>query len=145
MGLIDPDVLDSLTDKLSAAGKVISGKAKEVAGVAKTNVQIAQEEKRLRTAYRELGVYIFEKSGIEADEAMAPYFEAISEAKANIDKLKSADEEETEGEDDEEPEPAAGEEASDAAECASEQVCPTCKSVISAQLIYCPNCGMKVK
>ena len=27
----------------------------------------------------------------------------------------------------------------------TERVCPVCKSVVSAQLIYCPKCGEKLK
>lgn len=168
MAIFDQDFFDTLTDKLAATGKVISEKAKEVTDSAKTSLQIAQEEKNLRTAYRQLGEYIYEKSGIEADGAMAPYFAAIADAKQKIEQLKAApektaekncectgegdcgcggdcdcgcdcDEEEAEVEEDAEPTASAPEQD------APERVCPGCKSVVSSQLIYCPECGDKLK
>ncbi|MBQ8814753.1 MAG: hypothetical protein IJZ85_09695 [Lachnospiraceae bacterium] len=164
MAIFDHDFFDELTDKLASTGKVISEKAKEVTDSAKTSLQIAQEEKNLRAAYRQLGMYIYEKSGIEADEAMAPYFAAITEAKLNIETLKRADKkaakpevwDEDEPEDDDveeelkevQPEVVAEETAETAVQTGqepAERVCPMCKSVVSAQLIYCPKCGEKLK
>lgn len=161
MAIFDQDFLDALTDKLASTGKAIGQKAKEVTDSAKTSLQIAQEEKKLRGAYRQLGMYVYEKSGFEPDEGMTLYFSAIAEAKANIEALKNEQEKEAaeaKAEDDGEEAPAgaeSGEEAPAAAEPdaepavpeqePAERVCPMCKSVISAQLIYCPKCGEKLK
>jgi len=156
MAFFDHDFFDELTDKLASTGKVISEKAKELTDSAKISLQIAQEEKKLRAAYRQLGMYIYEKSGIEADEEMAHYFAAITEAKLNITNLKCAenaeeaedvevdetDSAESESEMEEETvEESAAENTQEHIEC----VCPVCKSVVSAQLIYCPKCGEKLK
>ncbi len=161
MAIFDHDFFDELTDKLALTGKIIGEKAKEVTDSAKTSLQIAQEEKKLRTAYRQLGMYVFEKSGMQADEAMKPYFAAISEAKANIESLKASDrktEKEAEPEEadecdepdddsDDEPEDsqAGAESGGQAEQEPAERVCPVCKSVVSSQLIYCPKCGEKLK
>lgn len=168
MAIFDQDFFDALTDKLAATGKVISEKAKEVTDSAKTSIQIAQEEKNLRTAYRQLGEYIYEKSGIEADGAMAPYFAAIADAKQKIEQLKASQEKtpECSGEADDDcdcddcdcgddcgcgcggvkEEAKAAESTTTASEQeAAERVCPGCRSVVSAQLIYCPKCGNKLK
>ena len=161
MAFFDHDFFDELTDKLASTGKVISEKAKELTDSAKVSLQIAQEEKKLRAAYRQLGMYIYEKSGIEADEEMAPYFAAITEAKLNITNLKCAERAE-EAEDVEVTEDDVTETTETEAETVMteemveepapeteqdpiERVCPMCKSVVSAQLIYCPKCGEKLK
>lgn len=163
MAIFDHDFFDELTDKLASTGKIISEKAKEVTDSAKTSLQIAQEEKKLRAAYRQLGMYIYEKSGIEADEEMAAYFAAITEAKLNITNLKCAEKTEDVVEDvevdsvdfTESPE-ADVQETEDSvfsevesevqsSQEPAERVCPMCKSVVSAQLIYCPKCGEKLK
>lgn len=167
MAIFDQDFFDTLTDKLAATGKVISEKAKEVTDSAKTSLQIAQEEKNLRTAYRQLGEYIYEKSGIEADGAMAPYFASIADAKQKIEQLKNAQEKKPECSEAEDEcdcdcngdcdcddncdcgctaaEEAVKEEPVVAPEQEAECVCPGCKNVVSSQLIYCPNCGDKLK
>lgn len=166
MAIFDHDFFDELTDKLASTGKVISEKAKEVTDSAKTSLQIAQEEKKLRAAYRQLGMYVYEKSGIQADSEMEKYFSAITETKLNITNLKCAekkseeaeevetediieDDSDAEGEQGEvQPETVAEETAAPEAQTEqelAERVCPMCKSVVSAQLIYCPKCGEKLK
>lgn len=144
MAFFDQDLLDTVTDRLASAGRVISEKAKEVTDSAKTSLQIAQEEKRLRTAYRVLGMYVYEKSGIEADEGMAPYFEEIRAAKTALEELKkggASGSEEAPG-----PEADKADRPGDNAEQEADgQVCPACGNVISAQLLYCPRCGHKLK
>lgn len=165
MAIFDQDFFDTLTDKLAATGKVISEKAKEVTDSAKTSLQIAQEEKNLRTAYRQLGEYIYEKSGIEADGGMAPYFAMIADVKEKLDQLKNAQEKAPEkscdcAEDDDCDceddcdcdcdEAKAEAQETEATASAPEQepaerVCPGCKSAVSPQLIYCPKCGEKLK
>ena len=155
MAFFDHDFLDELTDKLASTGNVISEKAKELTESAKVSLQIAQEEKKLRAAYRQLGMYVYEKSGIEADEEMASYFAAITEAKLNITNLKCAeDTEEAEDvemdeSDVETVEPELDDDVEESAEEAEqelvERVCPVCRNVVSAQLIYCPKCGGKLK
>lgn len=160
MAFFDQDFFDELTDKLASAGKMISGKAKEVTDSAKTSLQIAQEEKKLRGAYRQLGMYIYEKSGIAVDDALAPYFDAISAAKLNIVALKSAEVkgetcQETDEDDCDEEDSVVEEVIEEVAEAVeevvepvigeAERVCGGCKSVVSSQLIYCPKCGAKLK
>lgn len=162
MAIFDQDFLDTLTDKLAATGKAISVKAKEVTDSAKLSLQIAQEEKNLRAAYRKLGEYIYEKSGIETDGASAPYFGAITEVKQKLEQLKKVQEkapeyadddcddcdcdcdDECECEDNCDCDCGAKTEA-EAEASATEQVCSGCKSVVSAQLLYCPKCGNKLK
>lgn len=166
MAIFDQDFFDELTDKLASTGKVISEKAKEVTDSAKTSLQIAQEEKKLRAAYRQLGMYVYEKSGIQADGEMERLFTAITEIKLNITNLKCAEKKTEEAEDvevgdtdeddgdyegeqgDGQPETVVEESAEPAAQPEqepAERVCPMCKSVVSAQLIYCPKCGKKLK
>lgn len=160
MAIFDQDFLDTLTDKLAATGKAISVKAKEVTDSAKLSLQIAQEEKNLRAAYRKLGEYIYEKSGIETDGASAPYFGAITEVKQKLEQLKKAQEKAPEYADDDcdcdECDCDDDCDCDDECDCdcsakaeaetsATEQVCSECKSVVSAQLIYCPKCGNKLK
>lgn len=165
MAIFDHDFFDELTDKLASTGKVISEKAKEVTDSAKTSLQIAQEEKKLRAAYRQLGMYVYEKSGIQADGEMEKYFTAITEAKLNITNLKCAEKKADESEevkvdevdeDDSDTEDEQGGQAETVVEGIvepvaqpeqepAERVCPMCKSVVSSQLIYCPKCGEKLK
>lgn len=162
MAIFDQDFFDTLTDKLAATGKAISEKAKEVTDSAKLSLQIAQEEKNLRAAYRKLGEYIYEESGIETDGASAPYFAAITEVKQKLEQLKKVQEKTPEyAEDDCDCDDGDGDceddcDCDDACDCdcsaeaetevdATEQVCSECKSVVSAQLIYCPKCGNKLK
>ena len=163
MAIFDQDFFDTLTDKLAATGKAISEKAKEVTDSAKLSLQIAQEEKNLRAAYRKLGEYIYEKSGIETDGASAPYFAAITEVKQKLEQLKKVQEKAPEySEDDCDcdeqdcdcdcecddcdcEDDCDGSAEAEAEAFATEQVCAGCKSVVSAQLIYCPKCGNKLK
>jgi len=166
MAIFDQDFFDTLTDKLAATGRVISEKAKEVTDSAKTSLQIAQEEKNLRAAYRQLGEYIYEKSGIEPDGGMAPFFAMIEDVKEKLEQLKNGQEKTCNcgndgGCDDDcdcgcdgdcdcdcdgdcEQEEVSEVEVAPEQESA-ERVCPKCRSVVSSQLIYCPKCGDKLK
>ncbi|MDL2225609.1 hypothetical protein LJC20_05375 [Eubacteriales bacterium OttesenSCG-928-M02] len=82
------DVFDKLGEKITEAGKAIASKAKELTDVASIRTSINEEEKKILSAYQDMGLLYYEKhkaDGEEAETDFAPYLTTVSDAKEAIE------------------------------------------------------------
>lgn len=150
---------DSLGDKLNVMGKGIADKAKEVSDLSKLNSQIREEERKVQTAYQEMGEQYyklhkddptpdFSENILAVDASLAQ----IAQLKAEVQKLKGvctcancgAEVSATAqfcsscGAKIEHP----VEEAP--AEEAAAHTCPNCGAAVEEDAVFCPECGNKI-
>lgn len=78
---------DTLGETITSTGKVVGSKTKEAAETAKLNLQIAQEEARLKKAYEALGEAYFKNHENDMPEQYAVYAVDIRESAARLDSL----------------------------------------------------------
>ena len=76
--------LDDFSKKASAAGKMAIEKTKDFADIAKLNSNISDEEKKINTAYSEIGKQYFENHQNDFEECFAAQFSAIRESQEKI-------------------------------------------------------------
>ena len=149
---------DSLGDKLNVMGKGIADKAKEVSDLSKLNTQIREEERKVQSAYQEMGEQYyklhkedptpeFSENILAVDASLA----RIAQLKAEIQKLKGV---------------------CTCANCGAEvpvtaqfcsscgakiehpvveetpaaeaHTCPNCGAAVEADAVFCPECGGKI-
>ncbi len=60
------DFLNKAKESLTMAGKEITQKASDMSGIARANLQLREDEKKLREAFRKLGEQFFEEHPEEA-------------------------------------------------------------------------------
>ena len=68
--------------KIADAGKDVSDKVKKVADLVCLKQKLASEERKLQTAYMEIGKLYYEKHEGEIDEEYIPLFEDVAAAAA---------------------------------------------------------------
>lgn len=148
--------LDDFSKKASAAGKKAIAKTKDFADVARLNSNISDEEKKINTAYSEIGKQYFENHQNDFEECFAPQFSAIRESQEKIKELeqqivdikgviKC---------------PSCGAEvpktaafcaacgnaiAREAVDVTTEKKCPSCGQTIENGAAFCMNCGAKLE
>lgn len=151
------DFFNELGSKLSMTGKTVADKAKDLTEITRLNAKVVSEESKLNKAYAEIGkLYYAECRGemadayAEAAETIRTALAEIASAKEQINVLKGvrtcAQCGREMGKNDlycgscgAKNEPAAEE-----APKSKDQVCPVCKSIVPADLQYCPTCGEKL-
>ncbi len=163
------DFFDTLGETVASAGKVISHKTKEVAGSTKLSLQISQEEAKVKKAYAALGEAFYGDHSEDMPEQYAIYAADVKECLDRLNALKKdkqilknqkrcvkcgalmPNEDKFCGKcgaeneilvKDEEPEEKEEETAEEEGET---RVCPSCQAKVSAELIYCPECGEKLQ
>lgn len=108
-----------LGETISATGKDVSQKARELTEIAKLNMDVKAKEDFVTKQYMEIGKQYFELH--KGDEE--PFFEEIGLIKdslAEIEQLKS-----------------------DIAELKGKKKCPECGAVVEQDSAYCSKCGAK--
>ena len=151
---------DNLGDKLNVMGKGIADKAKEVSDLNKLNSQIREEERKVQSAYQEIGEQYyklhkddptpdFSENILAVDASLAQ----IAQLKAEVQKLKGVCTCANCGA--EVPataqfcshcgakieHPVAEETEAPAAEA---HTCPNCGATVEADAVFCPECGGKI-
>lgn len=79
---------DTLSETLTSTGKVVGSKTKEAAEIAKLNLQITQEEARLKKGFEVLGEAYFKNHENDMPEQYAVYAADIRESSARLDSLR---------------------------------------------------------
>lgn len=113
--------LDDFSKKASAAGKKAIAKTKDFADVAKLNSNISDEEKKINTAYSEIGKQYFENHQNDFEECFATQFSAIRESQ---EKIKEFEQQIVD---------------------IKGVICPSCGQTIENGAAFCMNCGAKLE
>lgn len=79
---------EKIGEKLTNAGKDVAKKTKELADIAKLNMQISNEEDNIKNKYFEIGKLYYESFSSSPDEKFVEFCSSISESKNKIDTLK---------------------------------------------------------
>ncbi len=82
------DFFEKIGDTITAKGKEVSGKAKDLAEIANLRGQIATCEEVIRKNYVEIGRLYYEREGLEPEEEYEAFCRAISNAKTGIEALE---------------------------------------------------------
>lgn len=114
---------DDLGKKLSAAGQEVLQKTKDTAEGIKLNTQLAEEEKKIKKIYTEIGRLYYERFGDCYDACFEAAIEEINQAKAKIAKLNEQ-----------------REKAKSAELC-----CPACGAKAEPDNLFCSSCGAKIE
>lgn len=113
------DILSKLGETLSATGKEVSQKAKDLTGLAKLNMDIRAKEEYVLRHYTEIGRQYYEMHKDDVD----PFFEEmklITDAKREIERLKAQ-----------------------IGELKGQKTCPSCGNVMDIENAFCAKCGEK--
>lgn len=107
--------------RIAGVGKDVSEKVRETADVVRLRQKMNEEERKLQSAYVELGKMLYEKQEGEIDEELIPYFERITEARAAVNELKN-----------------------NINQLKNQVECPQCGAVMGMDAAFCSQCGAKM-
>ena len=111
------DKFDNLRDKVVAAGKDVSEKAKETAAMAKLQTQISVEKNKLKGLYTDLGKAYYENPEDENIAAYKDSIDAIMEIIASYEKELAA--------------------------LKGLKSCEGCGATMAKEVLFCSKCGTK--
>lgn len=80
---------DGLVNKATELAQTGAAKSKQVAELAKLNLNNASEEDAIKKAYQEIGKIYYEANGTNPDPAFAIACEKVTTAKINIEENRS--------------------------------------------------------
>ena len=109
---------DDISKKISKATQTVAQKTKDVTGVAKLNLSILEEEKKINKTYAEIGKLYVEKFADTADESLV---ELIATVKGAEDKISEYKEQ--------------------IKEIKGVMVCEKCGAEVAANTAFCTACG----
>ena len=112
---------EEMTGKLSAAGQEAYKAAKDLAGVGKLNLKLAEESGKLDEMYEMLGRTVYDAKKNGRDDDLTQAFEEIT---AQEDAIRALREE--------------------IAKKRNKKICPTCGANCDEKFPYCPHCGTKL-
>ncbi len=115
------DFFNKVSNTISSKGKDVTKRAKEIAEIAKLTGQIAEKEETVKSAYIELGKYVYESQKEDAPEEVAEKFAAIDAAVEEIGHLKR-----------------------EVRRLKGKQECPDCGKEVSYSAAFCSYCGAKL-
>lgn len=124
MGFFDNigEKFDNIGEKISKTSKEAVSKTKELAEIAKLNMAIKEEEKKISAAHEKLGREYAAKFAESEDRLLPEVFDEISASKNEIAKL--------------------GERIR---ELKGMVVCSECGAEVEGEVKYCPKCGAPVE
>ena len=82
--------LNNLGQKISDVSQTTIKKTKDLADTAKLNLNISEEERKIDTAFAQIGKWYVEKHREDADEDVKNWLEAIAVSAARMPMLHSA-------------------------------------------------------
>ena len=115
------DFFNKVGSTISSKSKDVTKKAKEIAEIAKLTGQIAEKEESIKSAYIELGKYVYESQKEDAPEEVAEKFAVIDTTVEEIEHLKR-----------------------EISRLKGRQVCPDCGKEVSYSAAFCSYCGAKL-
>ncbi len=108
-------------DFINKVGSTIAKKAKEAAGISSLNSQISTQEEIIDKLCLEIGKTVYEKRNAFPDSELAEKYTAVSNAYAEIARLKS-----------------------EIISVKGAKQCPSCGIEVALTSSFCPNCGTAV-
>ena len=115
------DFFNKVGSTISSKSKDVTKKAKEIAEIAKLTGQSAEKEESIKSAYIELGKYVYESQKDDAPEEVAEKFAAIDTTVEEIEHLKR-----------------------EVRKLKGRQECPDCGKEVSYSAAFCSYCGAKL-
>lgn len=113
---------EDLGQKIADAGKDVSGRMKKAADLVCLKQKLSNEERKLQTAYMEIGKLYYESHEGEIDEKFIPLFENAAAAAA-----------------------AAADYKEQISQAKNQVQCPSCGAYQSADAAFCNQCGASLK
>ena len=109
--------------KTEEAASVVAKKMEETVEVQKVKSQIRVMERNNDRDLQDMGKMVYERyqKGLEVDAEFVELCEAISEREASIEDCKKQ-----------------------VAKIRGLDVCPSCKTHVEEDVVYCPKCGVKI-
>ena len=108
-------------DFINKVGSTIARKAKEAAGISNLNSQIGAQEDIINKLCLEIGKTVYEKRQLFPDSALDEKYTAVSNAYAEIARLKS-----------------------EIISVKGAKQCPNCGIEVALAASFCPSCGTAV-
>lgn len=123
LGKIISEKAEVIAKKTEEAASVVAKKTEETVEVQKIKSQIRVMERNNDRDLQDIGKMVYERyqKGLEVDTEFMELCEAISERETNIDDCKKQ-----------------------VAKIKGLDVCPSCKSHVEANTVFCPKCGVKI-
>ena len=107
--------------KISSASQDAISKTKDFADVTKLNASIAEEERKIKAAYAEIGKAYFEAHPDDFEPSLEPQISLIKQCNANISEFKRQ-----------------------ITTIKGVGICPNCGAEISKDAAFCSSCGNPV-
>lgn len=112
---------EDIGKKISQVSQSAVGKGKELVDIAKINLAISDEEKKIEDSYKAIGKLFVEKIGLKAEGEFKSFVEAVQDAEAKIGEYKRQ-----------------------IKDIKGIVVCPKCAAELQADAIFCNVCGVKI-
>lgn len=116
------EFIDTIVKTLSEVSQTTIKKGKDVKNIAKLNLTISDEERKIERNYIEIGRLFYEMHKDDCEKEFAEFIVSIDESK---EKIKQCNEE--------------------IKELKGIIKCPGCDAEIMGNLAYCPHCGFKIE
>ena len=127
--------LDNIGKTMSKAGQTIAQKSKDVVDTAKLNSAISDEQKKITTAYEQIGKLYVERHSDSPESDFVEYLEGVTlcpacGAEVNADSMFC---------------PSCGNRMHTEQPKAQEPTCPNCGAVLTPGSKFCTSCGVAVE
>ncbi len=113
--------LNNLGQKLSDVSQTTIKKTKDLADTAKLNLNISEEERKIETAYEQIGKWYVGKHREDADEEVKIWMDAIAASEAKIKECRE-----------------------NIHQMKGMTICPSCGASVDADAAFCSACGQKM-
>lgn len=113
--------LNNLGQKLSDVSQTTIKKTKDLADTAKLNLNISEEERKIETAYEQIGKWYVGKHREDADEEVKTWMDAIAASEAKIKECRE-----------------------NIHQMKGMTICPSCGASVDADAAFCSACGQKM-
>jgi len=114
------DFFNKLGNKISSGANVVANKTKDLAGTAKINMQISQDESRINAIFTEIGKTYYNKNATNPSEEFMASFQEITTIIARIEASKLQIQ-----------------------QIKGSKTCTNCGKEIAANVAFCAACGTK--
>lgn len=113
--------LNNLGQKISDVSQTTIKKTKDLADTAKLNLNISEEERKIDTAYEQIGKWYVEKHREDAEEDVKTWLDAIAISEARIKECRES-----------------------IHQMKGVAICPSCGANVDADAAFCSACGQKM-
>lgn len=109
-------------DDLKKFGKNVAQKSSDMVETTKLNMSISQEKEKISKLYHEIGAAVYEQYKLGNDLGLGEKCVLIAEYEAKIEEIQNK-----------------------VLEIKNAMKCPGCGAEVSAETVFCAQCGYKIK